>query len=91
MTGDPYQYKELFFLGLNALKYKNQKQALYFLSLSEEQATKRDEKDKALFWKYLISKDAASLQKLSQSSDINMYSLYAIEKLKLPFSKPFAA
>ncbi len=79
--------KALFFLGLNALKYKNQKQALYFLSLSEEQATKRDEKDKALFWKYLISKDAASLQKLSQSSDINMYSLYAIEKLKLPFSK----
>ncbi len=79
--------KALFFLGLNALKYKNQKQALYFLTLSEERATKRDEKDKAFFWKYLISKDAASLKKLSQSSDINMYSLYALEKLKSPLPK----
>ena len=76
--------KTLFFLGLNALKYEKSDRARYFFNLSEERATKRDEKDRALFWNYLIDKKTLYLTKLSQSSDINIYSLYALEKLQLP-------
>lgn len=78
--------KTLFLLGLNALKHKETKRARYFFSLSEERATKREEKDRALFWNYLLSKDKSFLQKISQSSDINVYTLYAFEKLGLPLT-----
>lgn len=78
--------KTLFLLGLNALKYNETKRARYFFSLSEEKATKREEKDRALFWNYLVSQDKSFLQKISQSSDINVYTLYAFEKLGLPLA-----
>lgn len=76
--------KALFFLGLNALKHdKNERARLYF-DLSIERASKQDEKDRALFWNYLSSKEDIYLAKLAQSSDINIYSLYALEALNLP-------
>ena len=41
------------------------------------------DKDKALFWAYLISKQKTDLEKLIQSKDINIYTLYANETLGL--------
>jgi soluble lytic murein transglycosylase len=76
--------KALFFLGLNALKQRKEERANYYFRLSEERATKQDEKDRALFWNYLCAKEEVYLAKLAQSSDINIYSLYALEKLDLP-------
>ena len=75
--------KALFYMGLNALRYDEKERALTFFELSAERATKREEKDKALFWQYLTSQNQLYLERLSQSSDVNMYSLYAFEKLGL--------
>lgn len=77
--------KALFYLGLNALKYDEKERALYFFELSNERTTKGEEKDKALFWQYLVTKDKHYLERIVQDSDINMYSLYAYEKLELPY------
>lgn len=77
--------KSLFYLGLNALKYNEKERSLYFFELSVERATKSEEKDKALFWQYLATKDKHFLERIVQDSDINMYSLYAYEKLGLPY------
>ncbi len=74
----------LFFLGLNALKYNDKKQALLFFKLSEEKATKREDKDKALFWQYLASQDKRYLQAMLESYDVNIYTLYAHEALNVP-------
>ncbi|MDD2382980.1 MAG: lytic transglycosylase domain-containing protein [Sulfurospirillaceae bacterium] len=76
--------KALFFLGLNALKYNDKKQAMHFFALSFERTTKRDEKDKALFWQYLVSQDQHYLQTMMESYDINIYTLYAHEALNIP-------
>lgn len=76
--------KALFFLGLNALKQSKEERAKYYFNLSIERATKQEEKDRALFWNFLVSKEDVYLAKLAQSSDINIYSLYALEKLDLP-------
>ena len=76
--------KSLFYLGLNALKYHENNKAIAFFEQSIERAKKQEEKDKALFWQYLTSNNASYLQKLSQSSDINIYSLFALETLSLP-------
>ena len=77
--------KALFYLGLNALKYEEKERALYFFELSNERSTKGEEKDKALFWEYLITKDKHYLERIVQDNDINMYSLYAYEMLDLPY------
>jgi len=76
--------KALFFLGLNALKYAKVERAMFYFHLSEERSTKQEEKDRALFWSYLSSNEDMHLIKLSQSTDINIYSLFAFEKLNLP-------
>lgn len=77
--------KALFYLGLNALKYEEKERALYFFELSNERSTKGEEKDKALFWQYLVTKDKHYLERIVQDNDINMYSLYAYEMLDLPY------
>ena len=76
--------KALFYMGLNALKYGEKEQALTFFELSIERSTKSEEKDKALFWLYLVTKDARFLERIVQDGDINMYSLYAYEQLGRP-------
>ncbi len=68
--------KALFFLGMNALQHEETKAALYFFARSEENATKRDEKDRAFFWSYLVSRDLTYLKNLAESSDINIYTLF---------------
>lgn len=73
--------KALFYMGLNALHYSETEQALYYFELSSERASKQEEKDRALFWQFLVSQKRSYLEKLSQSGDINVYSLYAFEKL----------
>ena len=77
--------KSLFYLGLNALKYDEKERAVYFFELSHERATKSEEKDKALFWIYQVTKDTHQLERIVQDNDINMYALYAYEKLGLPY------
>ena len=75
-----------FLLGLNALKQQQEKIALWYFKQSEKKAWNNFEKDKARFWQYLVNRDTKILQTmLTQSKDINLYTLFAYEKLgKLP-------
>jgi len=70
-----------FFLALNSLRFKATERAVHYLDLSQKKAYYRIDKDKAEFWKYMITKDAKHLEALTNSSDINIYSLYAKERL----------
>ena len=70
-----------FYLAMNALEYSKEKLALRHLKKAYKLAYYRSKKDQALFWQYLVTKDKKLLKTLSQSVDINMYSLYAKEKL----------
>lgn len=72
-----------FYLALNALKFKATSKASSYLEISQKTAYYQMDKDKALFWKYLISKDKKHLEELSKSTDINIYTLYAKEKCKV--------
>ena len=77
--------KSLFYLALNALKHKKKNLALDFLDSTYKKAYYRFDKDKVLFWKYLITKDRKYLKKLETSFDINLYTIFAREKLSTTF------
>jgi len=73
--------KANFFLALNALKHGYKKTALRYLKLAQDKYYYRFDKDKALFWQYLITKDLETLYKLTESFDINIYTIYAQQQL----------
>jgi len=70
-----------FLLALNAIRYDKPSLALKYLNTSQVKAPFTFEKDKALFWKYLLTKDKSILQRLKSSHEINIYSLRAYELL----------
>jgi len=72
-----------FDLGLNAINHKNFQVAKEFFSNSYDIAIYRSEKDKALYWLYLTTKNNLFLEELSTSFDVNIYSLYAKELLNI--------
>ncbi len=75
-----------FFLFLNSIKYNKKNLAKRYLDLAEKKFYFRFDKDKILFWRYLVWKDLDALYKLTTSFDINLYSLYAKEKLGVKLS-----
>jgi len=77
----------IFFLGLNALRFNQNKKALKYFKQAKIKYYFRFDKDKVLFWQYLITKNKDYLQKLSKSFEINIYSLYASELLSIPYKK----
>ena len=70
-----------FFLALNQIRHLNYRRAAELLQDVYKTAYYQMDKDKALFWIYLISKNRRFLEDLSNSFDINIYTLYAKEKL----------
>ena len=72
-----------FYLAMNALEHDQPQNALAHLKKVEKKAYYRSHKDKAVFWQYIVTQDKALLKRLSESVDINMYSLYAKEKLSV--------
>ena len=70
-----------FLLALNAIKQGREDIAIWYLKLSEQKADKAFDKAKATFWSYLLTKELKHLTKLTESKDINIYSLYAYETL----------
>jgi soluble lytic murein transglycosylase len=70
-----------FLLALNAIKLQHEDIANWYLQLSEKKARLQQDKDKALFWRFLITKDKSLLNKLLKSKDINIFTLYAHERL----------
>jgi len=72
-----------FLLALNAINQNRDDIALWYLKLAQKYARLQFDKDKALFWQYLLNKDKALLQELIKSKSINIYTLYAYETLGL--------
>ena len=77
-------------LGINAILLKDRQAALKFFQRAESSFKRQEAKDAAIFWQYLIIKDPALLQKLNDSSDINIYTLYANEITNKPYPKVFS-
>jgi len=70
-----------FFLAMNAIRANKTKEAKVYLEYARDKAKKRFEKDKSLYWLYLVSKDEKYLSKIVDNSfDVNIYSLLAYEK-----------
>lgn len=81
--------KSYFLLALNALHFKATNKAMVYLEIAYKSAYYRINKDKALFWMFLVSKDKQYLKNLSSSTDINIYTLYAKEKLNIEVNNYF--
>ena len=74
-------YKTLFHLAVNAIRHGEEKFALNYLEEAQKKAYYQMEKDNITFWQYLLTKDEKFLKKLTLSWDVNIYTLYANEKL----------
>jgi len=72
-------HRSSFLLAINALKHNRFDQTEKYLDNAYNKAYYQFDRDKATFWKYLTTGHTAHLTKLSQSWDINIYSLYAKE------------
>jgi len=70
-----------FLLALNAIKLSHEDIAIWYLKLSEKKARLQQNRDKALFWRFLLTKDESLIKKLIKSKDINIYTIYAHERL----------
>lgn len=81
VSGGVYTAQTHFYLGINALKFNRTDNALFHFQESKRKSVSPMERDKNSFWIYRITKDEADLQTLAQSLDINMYTLWAKEKL----------
>jgi len=81
LSGERVNSQSNFFLALNHLKHFDKQSALKHFAWSKSKAKRKINVDKNTFWIYQITKDKKYLQELSDSGDINIYSLYASEKL----------
>lgn len=87
--GGSYDSQTHFYLGINALKYLRHDNAIIHFKEAKRKALSPIEKDKNTFWLYRTEKDEIHLKELSESLDINMYSLWAKEKLGIEPSNYF--
>ncbi len=70
-----------FLLGMNAIKFGILERALGYFELSTKKAKTVFDKDRAIFWRYMLTKDKNYLTKLTHSMDLNIYTLRAYELL----------
>lgn len=76
----------IFFLGLNALEYHEKDLAVELFDKAYQKYYYRFDKDKTLFWRYLVTKDKKYLDALLESFDVNIYTIFAKEKKSEKFT-----
>lgn len=81
ISGGSYNAQTHFYLGVNAIRHGRNDNALYHLREAKQKAWSVMDRDKNTFWIYRITKDDALLKELSESLDINVYTLWAREQL----------
>lgn len=82
LDADPknaYSYDTAFYLGVNSLLFDKKDRAINFFSRAANLGSSPMAKDNANFWVYYLSKDKNVLQNIADSTDINIYSIYARE------------
>ena len=82
LDGEYINSKGNFLLGLNHLRHSSIDGAIKQFELSRNKTTSKLQKDKSTFWIYQATKDKKYLEELTLSHHINIYTLYANEKLK---------
>ena len=75
-------HQTTFFLAMNALRHDHPHLATFYLANAYKKAWFRFDKDKVLFWLAQTEPEKDYLKALSNSFDLNIYTLYAHEKLK---------
>lgn len=97
ISGGCFDFQTHFYLGINALRFGRKDNALFHLKVAQNIASSKMDQDKTAFWLYRVTQEQSYLELLSQSVDINMYSLWAKEKTgmkaenyftTLPMSEP---
>jgi soluble lytic murein transglycosylase len=86
IDGKNLNHKTQFFLSLNAIKQDKNKLALRYLDLASKSAYYMFDKDKIMYWQYQLNKDNIILNKLANSWNNDIYSIWAKEKLKIPIT-----
>jgi soluble lytic murein transglycosylase len=81
VSGGVYGFQTHFYLGINALRYGRDDNALFHLQEALRKAPSPIERDKCNFWIFRATQDNDVLQELADSLDINMYTLWARERL----------
>lgn len=78
-------FQSSFYLALNVLlnSEDNKELAMNYLNNASKKAYFKIDKDMVLLWQYFVSEDISYIETLAQSWDINIYSIYAKEKLSL--------
>jgi soluble lytic murein transglycosylase len=82
IDSETLDHQSTFFLAMNALRHNRSKLAGIYLSDAYNKAWYRFDKDKTLFWLSQLDPECPCLKALSESFDLNIYTLYAREKLK---------
>jgi soluble lytic murein transglycosylase len=72
---------------IKMVEKNNLSKAAQHFNAAYRQYTQRWEKDKSLFWLYLITKDKSYLNKLKNSYHINMYTLLAADMTKSQYPR----
>lgn len=72
----------LFMLGINEVLHQQRNNALIYFKRSANKATTPMQKNRALFWQYRLSSDQKILEKLAQSTYVDLYTIYANQTLK---------
>ena len=84
LSPEGLDFKSVFHLAINAIRHKKEDLALIYLEDAFSKAYYRMQKDNILFWQYQLTQDKKYLETLSQSWDVNLYSIYANELLEQP-------
>jgi len=77
----PLSHQAAFFLAMNAIRLGHPALAGIYLADAYKKAWFRFDKDKVLFWFYLLDPKKETLRQLADSFDLNIYTLYAHEAL----------
>jgi len=81
LSSDGLNYRSLFHLAIDAIINHKEKKALEYLSVAYKKAYYQMQKDNITFWQYQLTKDKKYLYTLAKSWDLNIYSLYAKERV----------
>ncbi|WP_201353383.1 lytic transglycosylase domain-containing protein [Hydrogenimonas urashimensis] len=82
-----FDHQTTFFLAMNALRHGHPALAKIYLADAYKKAWFRFDKDKVLFWLSRIDHEKPYLEALGKSFDLNIYTLYAHEKLHTPWPR----
>jgi soluble lytic murein transglycosylase len=77
LSPERLDFKSVFHLAINAIRHKKEDLALVYLEDAFTKAYYQMQKDNILFWQYKLTQDRKYLDTLSNSWDVNIYSLYA--------------